>query len=55
MVRASVAADNKYAMAFVDMLMPPGWDGVETIGKIWEVDPEMQIVICRRVFRLLLG
>lgn len=46
MVRASVAADNKYAMAFVDMRMPPGWDGVETITKMWEVDPEVQIVIC---------
>jgi diguanylate cyclase (GGDEF)-like protein/PAS domain S-box-containing protein len=46
MVRASVAANNKYAMAFVDMRMPPGWDGVETITKIWEVDTEIQIVIC---------
>jgi diguanylate cyclase (GGDEF)-like protein len=45
-VRASVAADRKYAVAFVDMRMPPGWDGVETVIKIWEVDPEMQIVIC---------
>ena len=33
-------------MAFVDMRMPPGWDGVETIAKMWEVDPEIQIVIC---------
>ncbi len=46
MVRASVAANRKYAMAFVDMRMPPGWDGVETIAKIWEVDTEIQIVIC---------
>jgi len=46
MVRASVAADNRYAMAFVDMRMPPGWDGVETIAKIWEVDPDIQVVIC---------
>jgi diguanylate cyclase (GGDEF)-like protein len=46
MVRASVAADNRYAVAFVDMRMPPGWDGVETITKIWEVDPEIQIVLC---------
>lgn len=26
--------------------MPPGWDGIETIGHLWEVDPELQIVIC---------
>lgn len=40
-------ADNRpYAMAFVDMRMPPGWDGLETIAQIWRVDPEIQIVIC---------
>jgi diguanylate cyclase (GGDEF)-like protein/PAS domain S-box-containing protein len=33
-------------MAFVDMRMPPGWDGVQTITKLWEVDPELQVVIC---------
>jgi len=35
-----------YAMAFVDVRMPPGWDGVETTAKIWEHDPDMQVVIC---------
>lgn len=35
-----------YAVAFVDVRMPPGWDGVETTEKIWAVDPEVQIVIC---------
>lgn len=35
-----------YAMAFVDMRMPPGWDGVETVEKIWACDPDLQIVIC---------
>src|SRR5439155_8732828 len=35
-----------YAMAFVDMRMPPGWDGVETTAQIWRVDPNLQIVIC---------
>jgi CheY-like chemotaxis protein len=37
---------NPYAMAFVDVRMPPGWDGIETISRIWEVAPSMQIVIC---------
>ena len=46
MVLSSVASGNKYAMAFVDMRMPPGWDGVETITKIWEVDSAIQVVIC---------
>jgi signal transduction histidine kinase len=35
-----------YAVAFVDMRMPPGWDGVETAQRLWEVDPELQIVVC---------
>jgi len=35
-----------YDLAFVDMRMPPGWDGTETIQRIWQVDPGLQIVIC---------
>lgn len=42
----AVAASRPYALAFVDMRMPPGWDGLTTIGKLWEIDPEMQVVIC---------
>jgi len=37
---------NPYALAFVDMRMPPGWDGLETIEHLWYADPEIQIVIC---------
>jgi PAS domain S-box-containing protein len=35
-----------YWMAFVDVRMPPGWDGVETISRLWEVAPDLQTVIC---------
>lgn len=35
-----------FALAFVDMRMPPGWNGLETISKMWEVDPELQVAIC---------
>jgi signal transduction histidine kinase len=42
----AVGTGRPYALAFVDMRMPPGWDGLTTIGKLWEVDPEMQVVIC---------
>lgn len=35
-----------YAMAFVDMRMPPGWDGLETIEHLWAADSEIQTVIC---------
>ncbi|MES2944067.1 MAG: response regulator [Pseudomonadota bacterium] len=45
-VEAAVRAGRPYAMAFVDMRMPPGWDGVETIERLWRIDPQVQIVIC---------
>ncbi len=45
-VEASLAAGQPYAMAFVDVRMPPGWDGIETIGHIWRADPDLQVVIC---------
>jgi CheY-like chemotaxis protein len=45
-VQQAVEQDQPYAVAFVDMRMPPGWDGVETIARLWEVDPSLQVVIC---------
>jgi diguanylate cyclase (GGDEF)-like protein len=42
----AVKEGRRYAMAFVDMRMPPGWDGLETIERLWQVDGELQIVIC---------
>lgn len=45
-IRQAVASGEPYALAFVDMRMPPGWDGLKTIMAIWEVDPDIQIVIC---------
>ncbi len=45
-VRAALVAGRPYAMAFVDMRMPPGWDGLETIKRIWDADPRIQIAIC---------
>ncbi|MEM7559950.1 MAG: ATP-binding protein [Planctomycetota bacterium] len=35
-----------FDLAFVDMRMPPGWDGVETIRRLWGADPSLEIVIC---------
>ena len=45
-VQASLAAERPYALAFVDMRMPPGWDGVQTIERLWQADPRLQVVIC---------
>ena len=44
-VEHALAAGRPYAMAFIDVWMPPGWDGIETAERIWKVDPELQIVI----------
>lgn len=46
MAEAARAAGKPFALAFVDMRMPPGWDGVETIERLWAVDPLVQVVIC---------
>jgi signal transduction histidine kinase len=45
-VQQSLREGQPYAMAFVDVRMPPGWDGLETITRIWEVYPDLQVVIC---------
>jgi two-component system, cell cycle sensor histidine kinase and response regulator CckA len=46
MVAAAEEAGRPYSLAFVDVRMPPGWDGIETITRIWRDHPELQIVIC---------
>ena len=45
-VQQALDEGRPYAMAFVDMRMPPGWDGLETIEHLWAIDPDVQIVIC---------
>jgi two-component system cell cycle sensor histidine kinase/response regulator CckA len=40
------AAGRPYSVAFVDVRMPPGWDGIETIGHLWKADPALEIVLC---------
>ncbi|WP_349746556.1 ATP-binding protein [Pseudomonas frederiksbergensis] len=38
--------DRPYALAFVDMRMPEGWDGAQTIEHLWQEDPNLQVVVC---------
>lgn len=45
-LEAALHENRPYAMAFVDMRMPPGWDGVQTIEHLWQRDPRLQVVIC---------
>ncbi|WP_309895159.1 hypothetical protein [Archangium sp.] len=45
-VRKGLEEGAPYALAFIDMRMPPGWDGVETLWHLWQEDPHLQAVIC---------
>lgn len=44
--RIAIESGRPFGVAFVDMRMPGGWDGLETIERLWEVDPGIQVVIC---------
>lgn len=44
-VQQAVLDEAPFAMAFVDMQMP-GWNGVETIERLWGADDALHIVIC---------
>jgi CheY-like chemotaxis protein len=46
MLTAALDAGQPYALGFVDMRMPDGWDGVRTIEELWKKDPDLQVVIC---------
>lgn len=45
-IQEALLQGKRYSLAFVDIRMPPGWDGIETIKHIWELDKNIQIVIC---------
>ncbi|WP_428268740.1 response regulator [Haliangium sp.] len=45
-VEASLAQSEPYAMVFLDVRMPPGWDGLETLEALWSVDERLQVVLC---------
>lgn len=45
-VQKSVQSRTRFSVAFVDMRMPKGMDGVDTIERLWRIDPNLQVVIC---------
>ncbi|MFL5355292.1 ATP-binding protein [Archangium sp.] len=45
-VGAALKEGRPYALAFVDVRMPPGMDGVETTERLWREDPDLQVVLC---------
>ncbi len=45
-VQEALNKNIPFELAFVDMRMPNGWNGLETIKKIWEYQPDLQVVLC---------
>ena len=45
-VSAARLAGRPFSLAFIDVRMPPGIDGVETAQRLREADPDLQIVLC---------
>ncbi|QHF43420.1 hybrid sensor histidine kinase/response regulator [Pseudomonas sp. S35] len=46
LLTTAMTEKRPYALAFVDMRMPQGWDGAKTIEALWTVDPGLQVVVC---------
>lgn len=44
-VEEAMARGERYGVAFIDIRMPPGIDGVETAHRIRSIDPDLYIVI----------
>jgi len=45
LVEKSLQKNKPFAIAFIDVRMPPGWDGMETAVQIRAIDPDIEIVI----------
>lgn len=46
LVADAIKKGEHFSVCYMDMRMPPGWDGLETIQKIWQIDPNIEMVIC---------
>jgi CheY-like chemotaxis protein len=46
LIQQAALEARPFGLAIVDLHMPPGWDGLETITRIWQADPEIQIILC---------
>jgi signal transduction histidine kinase len=45
-VRSAASEGRPYSLAYVDVRMPNGWDGIETINRIWQEHGDLLVVIC---------
>jgi len=46
LLREALSNGDRFAMAFVDVRMPPGLDGIQTTALLWKIDPDLQVVVC---------
>lgn len=46
MTARALAENRPYSLAFVDMRMPPGWDGLRTMEEMKKIDPGVNFVVC---------
>jgi CheY-like chemotaxis protein len=42
----SEASHQPFALIFMDLQMPPGWNGIKTINKIWSQSARPKMVMC---------
>lgn len=45
-LHAALERGEHFDLAFVDMQMPPGWNGIETIRQLWTLVPSLPVVVC---------
>ncbi len=45
LVEQALAANTPFSVVFIDIRMPPGWDGMETATRIRAIDPDLEVVI----------
>ncbi len=46
MVQKAAAENDPYSLIFMDIRMPPGYNGITTISRIWQEYPDIEMVLC---------
>ena len=46
MVKQAHHDGKPFSLAFIDVRMPPGWDGIVTVSEMWSHFPDLEVVIC---------
>jgi signal transduction histidine kinase len=46
LVTQAKAEGSPFAVVFLDVQLSNGWDGFKTVERIWDEDPDLQVVLC---------